>query len=307
MLKDLKINTKLIIGFLIVVIPLSFIFYRVLLYSQNKNLENRVIERIRYIEKRLRSLKESDTKILASTLQVIVQDKAFKDVYLEKDRDRLYNYGQPLFQALKDKYGITHFYFILPDGRCFVRLHNKEVYDDLITRATFYKARDAENLASGIELGKTAYALRVVSPYYNNGELIGYVELGEEINHFLEILKSESNDEYAIFADKEYLDREKWRSVRQMAGLRDNWGDFEEHVILGETAEGKMEEALASYLIETNIERIEKGEIFLQKLQLENKVFAYGGFLIKDATGKHSGVVLSLADITDQVIFNQED
>ncbi len=295
----MKISQRLISGFASVTLLVG-VAGGVALYHQSKIIESDALNEINKMRKFFLALEERDTKILSSGLEVFIQDQAFKDVYLEKNREKLYEYGQPLFQNLKSKYGITHFYFILPDGHCFTRLHNKDIYGDLITRFTFLGARDTEKMASGIELGQTAFALRVVAPYYNGGELIGYVEFGEEIHHLLEVLKGDTNNEFALFGDKEYLDREEWRSTRQAAGLKDSWDDLAGHVLIADTVEGKIK-AAAEFFVEENVDRIEEGETFLQQIQSENKTFAYGGFEIIDAGGRHAGAVLTLIDITDSI------
>jgi PAS domain S-box-containing protein len=294
----LKIGYKLSLAFVAVLIPLTVVYYAITLYHQKEDVENSVQENLDYIENTFHNLEERDTKILSATLEAIVRDPSFKKVYLEKDREKLFDFGQPLFQKLKNKYGITHFYFILPDGHCFVRLHNKEIYGDLITRFTFWEAEETKRMSSGIELGKTAFALRVVSPYYNDGELIGYVELGEEIEHFVEILKSETGNEYGILADKINLDREKWKSVRKTAGLRDNWDDLENHVLLTTTTTGP---AASACFVEENLEMVENGEKLLQRIDSGDRCFVCGGLEIVDAGKRHAGAILSLIDITDRV------
>ena len=300
----MKISQKLTLGF--TGITLSIVIVGVVaIYYQNAIISNNALREINRAKYRFSSLEERDTKILSAALEVFTHNQAFKDVYLEKDREKLYNYGQPLFQRLKNEYGITHFYFILPDGHCFVRLHDKNIYGDLITRYTFYKARDTKNIASGMELGKTAFALRVVMPYYNNSELIGYVELGEEISHFLKILKGHTDSEFLILAHKKSLDKEDWKSVRQAAGLKNNWDDLGEHVVITDTLE-KETEVLKKFFIEKTCEKIGEGEILQGQVKIKNKVFANGGFEIKNAKGEKVGAVLVLIDITDSIAIAQK-
>jgi HAMP domain-containing protein len=297
----MKISLKLILGLLAIVL-LMMIVGGFGIYSQDKIIADNIINIINYEKQMFLGLEERDTTILASTLEVIIQDKTFKEIYLEKNREKLYNYGQPLFQNLKNKYGITHFYFILPDGTNFVRLHNKDIYGDLIARYTFLKARDTKKLGTGIELGKTSFALRAVMPYYNGSELIGYVELGQEVDHFLRVLKGGTGNEFAILADKKSIDHEEWKAVRQAEGLRDNWDDIKDHVLLSAT----KEDAPATCFVEENIEQVEKGETLLQQIKVGDKTFACGGFVIEDAEGKHVGAVMSLTDITENVALAEK-
>ncbi|MBU0757101.1 MAG: hypothetical protein KKF44_03470, partial [Nanoarchaeota archaeon] len=236
---SLSIRNKLLIGLTIISISTILLFYIIGLYNMNsldENLESVSINEINDIRRDFYDQEASDSKTMSTALEVIIRDNDIKKLYLEGDRDKLYEYTTPLFEGLKNKYGITHFYFILLDGECFVRIHNKNIYGDLIKRTTFENAKRTKEISSGIELGKTAFALRTVVPYYDEGKLIGYVELGEEIDHFLDNLKEYTNEhtpssEFAIMVEKRYLDEGDWKSVRQVAGLRDNWNDIKDYVL----------------------------------------------------------------------------
>ena len=303
----MRIKIKLILVFLIFTLLLTLSFYFIAKQKQDDSLNDMAAEHITNAKVMFQTLEERDIKVLSSASEVIIQDPGFKKIYLEKDREKLYNYGQPLYQNLKNQTDITHVYFILPDGNVFVRLHDKNLYGDLVTRNAFKEARDTKKTSSGLELGKTAFALRAVTPYYNNSynnsDLIGYVELGEEIDHFLKILKGGTNDEYILIADKEYLSREDWASVRKVAGLRNNWNDSEKHIILGSTTEQGF---ASKCLTENNLERIEDGENVLQQIQNKNQTFICGGFTINDVGTQHRGAVLSLIDISDHVAAAQK-
>jgi len=273
------------------------------LWNQNRNSEEIVLVHNKEVKAAFNNFEERDTKILFSALEVIVQDTGLKTVYLEKQREKLYEYVQPLFKNLSDKYGITHFYFILPDGRVFLRMHEKELYGDLLKRSSFEKAKATTEPAWEIELGKTAFALRTIMPYFKSGKLIGYVELGEEIDHLLKILKGETNNEFGIVADKIYLDRDDWRSVRQVSGLRDNWDDMEKHLVISSTSKGNIAEKCFH---EDNLERVERGEYIFQQINDKDRVYRCGGFEMEDARGRHIGAVLTAVDITEHVAFSKK-
>ena len=99
----MKIRSKLGIGFLAVVVPLIISFYMVMLYSQSKSFNVTLEERVNYTSKIFNELEDGDSMILSAALEVIAQSPTFKKIFLEKDREKLYNYGQPLFQSLKVK------------------------------------------------------------------------------------------------------------------------------------------------------------------------------------------------------------
>lgn len=297
MIKNLKISAKLVLVVTIGLFLISISFYVMQRYSHDRLLESLTLKRVTQAEYTVKSLGEQDTKMMAAVLDVIVKDRRFKELFLSQDREGLYSYGRPLFEELKGKYAITHFYFHLPTGINFLRLHEKDIYGDRIERITFKKAQSLKQVTSGIELGKTAFALRVVAPYYDKGELIGYLELGQEIDHFLKTLKGNTNDEFIIAADKRYLNREDWRSVRTVGGLPDNWEELGDHVLFNWTTQAPVAEGCFT---EVNIEQVEKDISLLKKFSGWKKGFACGGFPLHDVEGKHVGAILTMIDIRDQ-------
>ena len=293
------INRKLIVIFSIILLVLILTSV-VTVYLQVQGLQFQFNSAMVENEEDFLDIQEESTRTLSATLEIILQDSKFKEIYLEKDREKLFEYGQPLFQKLKNEHQITHFYFILPDGTNFVRLHNKSVFGDKINRLTFKKAKFTGNIGTGIELGKTAYALRVVSPYYDGDELIGYVELGQEIDEFLTIMKKGKNDEFALVVNKNTLDEENWASVRKNKGLRNNWDDLEEYVAIENTTDEKF-----SCFSDNSIEILKEETGFIEKSFNGTETFACGGFALIDASNEKKGVLFSLIDVTsEQAILN---
>ena len=80
------------------------------------------------------NIKTRDHRTLGVVLETFQQDDAFKLAFLSGDREKLYQLSFPLFQQLKSKYNITHFYFITLDDICFLRVHAKDLHGDKITR-----------------------------------------------------------------------------------------------------------------------------------------------------------------------------
>ncbi len=300
----MRSEIKKISLFFVVLVFAFVMFYLVNINIQKSSTLKAITSDFKKIETSFEHIGESDIKTLSSALEIIIQDLAIKEIYMERNRERLYNHVKPLFEELKTKYGITHWYFILPDGHTFLRVHNKEFYDDEITRFTFYGARDTKEVSSGIELGKTAYALRVVMPYYDEGELIGYVELGEEIDHFLDILGEETGDEFILAVDKKYLDEEKWASVREKAGLRNNWDDSLNYLVISPLALEGNELILRCFTNENLVEGA-RGKLIFQILKEGDDFYQCAGVPLIDAGNRQSGTILSLIDINSYKSFTK--
>src|SRR3972149_796396 len=129
-----RVRTKLLsvvaVGFLLTFLS-SYIIFN---YMYGRYMEGTILERVREAEYACHEHEKMDTDTLSAALRVFLGDKEFKEVFKGGDRERVYEFGQPLFRDLKERYGITHFYFHLPDGTNFVRLHNKEMYGDRVER-----------------------------------------------------------------------------------------------------------------------------------------------------------------------------
>lgn len=296
-LRSIRIRNKIFLALSIITISIFLTFLVIHLKAQDESIQEILELNLQCAETTFQNLEERDINALSSALEVIIQDRTLKNIYLKQNREELFAYSQPLFQKLKKKHGITHWYFIQPNGQVFLRLHDKDIYSDQIDRITFRKAKSTKNVASGIELGKTAFALRAVSPYYSDGKLIGYVELGEEIDRFSKILKSETGDEFIIIGQKDHLDREDWSSARKIAGLRDNWNDMENYLVLNSTTGDKR--ALKPFT-EKDMELAGKTSVIFRKAKVGAKTLALGGFPLSEASGKQVGTVLCLIDITKQ-------
>jgi len=293
----MSIKYKLLPAIVLGVVLLAVLLYVVSYQAQQTALEKQVTSDIRSSKQTFHNLVENDIRMLKAASTDFQTNQAFKDVYLEQDRPKLFSYGQELYAKHKDL-GITHFYFIRTDGTVFVRLHNAKVYDDKVTRDTYAKSRDSNDWGSGIELGKTAFALRVVHPYYNAANLIGYVELGEEIDHFIDIMKQETGNEYAIVVDKKFIDEQKWASVMDVKGKRNNYNDMQKEVVIDTTMDDTALFKEYGFTSE-NLGKITDDGALLGFFQVGDRDYASGGFSLYNAAGVKVGAVVTLSDITD--------
>jgi len=296
-----KIRTKLLLAIFIVLALVITVFSIFVSqnYRQNLGLGKILSSAVEDAEKEFNNLIRLDTSILESSLDVFLDNQAFKDVYLEKDRQALFELGELLFKKLKTNHEITHFYFHLPEGYNFLRLHNQDIFGDKINRFTFQQARFNQKVGSGIELGKTAFALRVVKPYLDNAELIGYVEFGKEIDNILNDIKSLTDKDLLLVVDKQFLSREDWQSVRQLAGLGDNWDDFEKNLIIDSTLAQKslQREIIKECLGKTSLSHEHSSD--LKIYQSDSRSFLCGEFHVYDAGDREVGYIIVLQDITE--------
>ncbi len=179
------------------------------------------------------SLEKADVEMLSRALDRLVADPRLIRPFLARDREKTLYAARPVFASLQADDQITHFYFLDPEPArtCFLRVHKPEQFGDVVNRDTLTQAIRTKKIGYGKELGKTAFALRVVKPIRSDGKVAGYMELGEEIDHFFERAKRQTGDDFALLVDKARVDRAELARVRN----DDRWDERPEVVLINST------------------------------------------------------------------------
>jgi PAS domain S-box-containing protein len=141
-----------------------------------------------------------------------------------------------IFSELKEKHDITHFYFIDLEKTCYLRVHNPDRFGDYINRATMNTAFRKGQSSGGIELGPFGtFTLRMVHPWFIDGVLVGFIELGKEILHIAPLIKQSLNVDLIFTIDKSRLNRSTWEEGMRMLGRDTDWNLFPDSVVIDYT------------------------------------------------------------------------
>jgi diguanylate cyclase (GGDEF)-like protein len=202
-------------------------------------------ERLTTLAKSVDQLVQHETDKLGAVAESIAIHGRLADALIQKDRATLLRISAPLFAALTENYSITHFYYHNVDGTNFLRVHHPQRFGDIIDRYTLSLARHSGTVAAGIEIGVLGtYTLRLVKPWHYQDQLIGYVEIGLEIDHMFEELRRITGAALAVVIDKQYLTQAQWQQGNVIFGRDSDWdrltdsvvlavfGDFAEHALL---------------------------------------------------------------------------
>ncbi|AUI67765.1 PAS domain S-box protein [Beggiatoa leptomitoformis] len=242
------------------------------------------------------NLEKDDIEKLSSTLLSLLDNPQWQAAFTQQNRDALYKIALPLFEQLKNRYRITHWYFHLPEAfkTVFLRMHNPDLYGDTVQRPTYRQSVLTKDFGIGIELGKTAFALRVVHPYYIDKTLVGYLELGEEIDHFLTAMKNQIGDEYGLFVYKQFIDEQAWQALQKNKNQRNNWADDPNILLIDSTIK---DPDLSD--IQRSVTNIPNKPHVLGMQTLDNgNVYIKGIFPIYDASQQQVGGVFVLHNFT---------
>jgi hypothetical protein len=290
---SLSVEIKLGIAVLAICLVAAIAGARITGTVFERNLEDAALSTLQGAADAFAAQERSEIDKLSTTLDVLLVNDELRDAFLARDRKRLLDAAAPLFETMTRRDRVTHWYFIEPEPSrtAFLRVHRPELFGDRIERATLQKAIDTRELGAGKELGRTAFALRAVRPWFHDGKLIGYMELAEEIDHFLGAMKSRTGDEYGLLVKKKFLDEKAWARV---LGPRSNtWNDRPDVVVVDTTT---FTEGIIDFA--GDIEQIpDRGEA-LGEAQRGERAYVRGIFPVRDAAGRKVGGLFVLHDFT---------
>ncbi|MCK5092825.1 MAG: hypothetical protein KAR30_09890 [Gammaproteobacteria bacterium] len=201
-------------------------------WQKSQGFSQKANEQVAHINHLLETAIENDSQLMNALLDSIERNREIQQAWLDQDKDALLQTTKHLFQQIRSQYQITHFYFIGLDKVCFFRAHNPTHSGDLITRFTMQQASDTGTPTQGIELGTYGtFTLRVIRPWYIDGQLVGYIELGEESSNILDKLNHSNSTQLLVTIDKRFLDQKKWEAGQKILGHKDKWERFSDFTI----------------------------------------------------------------------------
>ncbi|MGN7614387.1 cache domain-containing protein, partial [Magnetococcales bacterium HHB-1] len=248
------------------------------------------------VEETFQRIISKDVALMQATISTIKKNDAIREAFLNRDREKLQALSLNLFLELKAQHRITHFYFHLPDKVNFLRVHHPPRHGDLIHRHTIRLSLKHNKVSAGLEFGPLGtFTLRTVVPWKVRGQLIGFIELGEEIDHVITAIKQHYHLDLYAFVPKTNLERKGWETGMAMLGRKAQWDDFSLVVMINKTTE-----ALPQLLRQM----IENGEITSRRkvqrnLAINDLYINLATLPILDVIGKKQATLMMLKNVTD--------
>lgn len=225
----------------------------------------------------------------------ICQDTAIQQAFLDGDREGLLELAEARHKDLNSIHNVTHFYFHQLDKTCFLRVHQPSHFGDGIERHTLADAIRQGKPSCGFELGPLGtLAFRYVQPWRVDGKLIGFVELGEEIDSMTRELKKIMGFECVIVVNKSFIDRTDWQEGLQMLGETGNWDLLDDAVIINHTFRKFPDELIGD--IQKNFLPRKTGRQ-TQLVTLNDKKQMVGCFDLTNAGGAQIGRMFVVRDV----------
>ena len=228
---------------------------------------------------------------------LLERDAAVRRAYLARDRHGLMAAAAGHFTAFGKKYRITHVYFFNVDQVCFLRVHNPPRFGDTIARFTLTEAVRTGETTYGLELGPYGtFTYRVVRPWRIDGQLVGYIELGEEIEHITRQLKAILDAELFFAIDKTFLNRPQWEEGLRVMQRRGQWDLADDFVFIDRTM-AEVPPALVAHLNTDHTQHT--GHEFA--FSLGPRTYRCGIVQLREASGRDVGDIFALIETTRTV------
>jgi len=168
---------NVLIPFVLVLVAI-FGISQYLAYSEMfQNIESDLKLELENAEELLYKKNADDIDMMDLLGDAVMRNESIKSAMRSQDREALLEHSSPLFEQMKAQYSISHLYFLDPERRVVLRVHNPDIHGDNIDRVSARRAAETGKPTSDLELGVLGdIALRLVLPWFDGDKLIGYVE-----------------------------------------------------------------------------------------------------------------------------------
>ncbi len=287
-----QVLIPLTLTFVILITSFLYTSYRIRMDEYASGLTHRY----HHVQNILESLIAGRTKSMMTAAEFIAGQKRFQWAMIAGDREALLQHASAIRERLVAGQQITHFNFYDTAGRNILRIYQPDDTSESSERFTKRQAMEKGTPVSGLELGRVgAFTLRLTYPWWVEGELIGYIEFGQEIDHILQELKEITEIDFLISLDKSHLERDAWEEGMRILGRRVDWDFLPDKVVIDQTI--SMPASVAAGLIASRTIDQESGSVF----EFDKRSYRARSFPLYDAARRSVGEFILLKDITKEV------
>lgn len=218
------------IGAILFVFAVAFEF--VLLQHFHRHVTDEARKSIAELSGDMHTIFHQQALGMSMALQSVIQDTRTLKHIKEGDAEKLQTQWQPLFERLNRNNDITHFSFFDADHIALVRFHRAE-RNDKVARYNLIEAQRSGKMEWGIEIGSVgALVLRSVHPMFEEGKIIGYVELGKKVEDVFNLLHVNLSSHFIVLMNKALIDKQAWETYTTVPKERFGWNTFSKRVVV---------------------------------------------------------------------------
>lgn len=266
--------------------------------------EDAVLQEAEAMRSHIRTALNTKSEVMQVSLSFIARDARLLAALQAQDRKALLELGRPLYERLHQQHNITHFYFHDARRTNLLRVHKPEKFGDIINRYTALSAEKSGAIFSGIELGPLGtFTLRSVLPVHNDGKLIGYIELGQEIDDLLQETHTMFHVDLFMLVGKQYLVQSEWEAGMKMLGRPYNWDALANAVLVSQS----LQKVPIASISQIGAASTENDISVRQNIDFQGRSYWAGVIPLEDAGGRTVATLVMLHDMTHLNEHTKED
>jgi putative methionine-R-sulfoxide reductase with GAF domain len=276
-----------------------FLFVLILFFAYNTTTFN-ADNQVRQLESKQRSeqIVEAELQKLSDfALGLAIQSAQtpqIQETFAARNRLMLLEMTRETFNGLRDQFGVRQYHFHTPESRSFLRVNSPDSFGDDLSgfRATVAQVNQTLQPVAGLEVGRTGLGLRGVHPVFYQGEHVGSVEFGLDIDAvFIETLKTRHENDWRVMITKESVRAATRDQIfSDIVIFRDS--PIPEFFLLGETVP-------EPYQSEETYFKVLEGETVTAQIRGEqNRTYLVTSLPLRNYQGQVIGVVESITDNT---------
>ena len=228
----LRVLVPLFVAMILLLLTFVSMFFREARKRQSEDIARTAAS----VEDMFQAQSIEGVQVMRSIMELVIGDRRLEEALRAGDRQALLDISEPILKEISGRNRITHFYYILPDRTMLLRVQVPDKYGDKIDRFVLREAQRTGKPFWGNEQGPFgSLTLRVTYPWYSNGEVIGYLEMGIEFEDIMQAFHKMLDVDVFVAIDKKFLDRVKWESMRRRTGGEANWDEFPSVIVLSRT------------------------------------------------------------------------
>ncbi|WP_188108603.1 PAS domain S-box protein [Sulfurimonas lithotrophica] len=254
-------------------------------YFQKNAIEHETIHTLKKYNIEFTRYIQSEAGMMNSIIHLAKNKSEFVKPFVTDDKEKLFSLAKPIFDNINKNNDITHFYFLKPNGKVLLRVHDKYRNGDIVKRHTFLQAKNNLTPFHGLEFGlKKNYTLRVVHPWIIDSKLIGFIEIGKEIDKITQTLSNQ-------------LDVEIYYAINK--SIFTNSAEFIKKKLLKLHTTDKQYIVYKTNKIPNNFSEL-VNSTETEWIKTDNQVYISYNKVLRDVSEKELGRILFLIDITEK-------
>jgi signal transduction histidine kinase len=287
-----RVKAQFIVPFTIALFFIMAVFAIAIYHVEGRIRDRDLAERSQAVANLFAQKLDKDTNLMLATARALMINSALAQAFRAGDRAALAAQAGPLFERLRNDHRLTHWYLISPALVSVYRFHSPPEYGDAITHVSLARARDRQEAVHGLELGAMGtLTLRLAMPWKQAGELYGYMEIGEEIEHLIDEIRDSLSVDLLVLVDKEHLQEDRWQRGQTLMQRSGDWQRFASHAIVAQTAA-----ALPATLDDPLLSRLVAGKS--AEIKERDRSLHLALLPLVDVAGRHIGDLVVMRDIT---------